>query len=207
MYLRLRHNGKGPAERGPWRLTDELPDGNVGLTLEDRTVLDFDNKQEGRNFYQLHSERCTVIVETRRGVHFHFAGETQARKFQHGDIKSGPHAYVVIPPSIVGGWHYRWVREGELQPFPVHLFPLEQKREVIKKQIKDARAYIAKIESIQGQSGSAGLVRAAARCRDGGLSESEATIELLAWNAGPTVSPPWKPEEIARAITRVYAKG
>lgn len=117
------------------------------------------------------------------------------------------------PPSRVktaeGLWQYRWIVEGELPRLDgyEHLFHDEQaRREVVRKQVNNVRAYLAKVVSIEGQHGSHGLVRAAAICRDAGLSESEATIELLHWNSLPVVSPPWPHEEIARAVTRVFQK-
>jgi hypothetical protein len=71
--------------------------------------------------------------------------------------------------------------------------------------IQHVAGYLARVESIQGNNGSAGLVRACAICRDAGLSQAEATIELLKWNQLPVVAPPWPERDIARAVTRVYA--
>lgn len=30
--------------------------------------------------------------------------------------------------------------------------------------------------------------------------------QLVDWNLGPTVTPPWSLGELARAVTRIYAK-
>lgn len=208
MFLKLARNRKTPREEGPWKLHKDLPKGNVGKILKGETLVDFDNGLDSaREFYKSCPDLCTVISRTRRGIHFFFKGETQTRKFAHGDIKSGEHAYAVIPPSVVDGHEYRWIRQGELQPFPEHLFPIEATITNHRKEIRNAIAYLAKVQSIQGKRGSAGLVRAAAVCRDAGLSESEATVAMLEWNAGPTVSPSWSHAELARAITRTYAKG
>lgn len=214
MFLRLRSNDKRPdvPQGGSIDTSSteevEVVEGwikegfNVGLRLHGRTVIDFDDgKESARAFYQ--PELCTVIVETRRGIHFHFSGETVPRKFQHGDIKSGGNAYVVYPPSSVDGFLYTFRRNDALQPFPSHLFP-ERVVSNSRKEIHDVTAYVMSIESIQGRNGSGGLVRAIARCRDAGLSESEATILLMEWNQSPVVVPPWSHKELSRAITRVF---
>jgi hypothetical protein len=72
--------------------------------------------------------------------------------------------------------------------------------------IRSVPSYLARVESIQGRHGSAGLVRACAICRDAGLSEAEAMVELLRWNQSPVVVPAWSNEELVRAVTRVYSK-
>ncbi|MCH9789181.1 MAG: hypothetical protein K0U82_00070 [Planctomycetes bacterium] len=132
-----------------------------------------------------------------------------------GEIWQNTKGYVVVPDSLVThndgeSWLYSFV-EGhglcppdELPPFRSEYVKQIQKPQQIKNTIANIRAYIAKIESIEGKNGSAGLVRAAAKCRDAGLNESETTIELLHWNRGSTVNPPWSEPEIARAVTRVF---
>ena len=137
-------------------------------------------------------EPVDVAVETYRGIHLIFAGETRARKLvidgqEVGDIKSGPNSYVVTPPSQVlqeNGtlWEYRYIPGYEWTdplPFPGHLFPEVEQTRITREKIGALDAYLAKIESRQGEHGSHGLVRAAAVCRDAGLSEAEATIKLL----------------------------
>ena len=154
-----------------------------------------------------------VAVITRRGIHIFFSGETKTRKFEFGDIKGN--GYTAFVPSRVDGHEYRFVPGYEwgddLLPFPEEMFPcndiaITASVRRTREEVRRLDAYLAKIESKQGQHGSHGLVRAASVCRDAGLSESEATIKMLEWNLGPTVSPPWSHQEIARAITRVYRK-
>lgn len=208
VYLKLVPNSKGPVA-GPWQFSEAPWKGfNNGLTLKDRTVVDFDVIEQAREFWKRYRDLCTCIVRTpgRPGIHFHFRGETRARKFEHGDLKSGPNSYVVVPPSRTDAGTYLWISQGELLPFPEELFPAKQK-EVVSKVIHDVRAYVMTIESHQGSHGSAGLVRAIARCRDAGLSESEATVLLQEWNLSPVVSPPWPIPDLTRAITRIYSKG
>jgi hypothetical protein len=198
---------------------------NIALLLAENglSAADFDQKEAARRFYAEHREVFTCITETRRGVHSLYQGSTRTRKMldaqgnEIGDIKGN--GYLVFPQSIVAGWHYHFVEGFELDldklhPFPEHLFPaVEKTRKITREKIRHLDAYLAKIESIQGPYSikgthrSAGLVRAAAICRDAGLSEAEATIKMLWWNTLPVVSPPWPHEEIARAVTRIYQNG
>lgn len=217
LAIPLRENEKRPLEKDwPNKLypLEELSDwrGNIGLpTGEPNNVmaLDFDDKEAARQFYRKHKDIIRTINVTKRGAHFLFEGSGPTRKFEHGDIK-GDGGYIVIPKSQVNGFTY-WFPEGhglqELCPFPEELFLTPSTSKIITRNIKDVRAYLSKVESIQGRSGSRGLVRAAAICRDAGLSASEATIELLEWNDGPTVCPKWDHADIARAVTRTYTKG
>ena len=114
-------------------------------------------------------------------------------------------SYVVAPPSrhpsgslyeMLGTWRSApvfdpaWIDERQFFP--------------ARKPIQNISTYLKKVFSIEGQHVSAGLVRAAAVCRDARLSESQATIEHLEWNREPVVSPPWSAQELTRAITRVY---
>lgn len=217
----LAHNSKKPLAGEDWhvRISEDsaqhakwLSDGlNVGFAVEEngRSVVDFDDKEAAHQFRKSHSDICTVVVETRRGMHFHFSGRTTTRKFPHGDVKGN--GYVVFPPSVVDGFAYRLIADGPLQAFPEHLFPPVQATRdgvqvVTRGVVKDVDAYLARIESISGKNGSAGLVRAAAVCRDAGDSEAEALLRLIAWNKLPVVSPPWTDKELARAVTRVFKK-
>ena len=196
---------------------------NLGLLLLGLVVIDIDaGKDFAREFWKKHVKEnlWNVAVETYRGIHLIFTGETQSGKLvidgqTVGDKKAGKNSYVVTPPSQVlqeNGtlWEYRYIRGYEWKdplPFPGYLFPeVERTRTITRKKIRSLDAYLATVESKQGSNGSAGLVRAAAVCRDAGLSESEATVKLLWWTTLPVVCPPWSAQEIARAVTRAYRK-
>lgn len=217
----LSHNSKKPLAGRDWhdRMSGD-PDSlvqwlqlglNVGLSVEEsgRVVVDFDDKEAGRRFMEQHPEICTVVVETRRGFHLHFAGKAKTTKFAFGDIKGN--GYCVYPPSVVDGHEYKFITNGALRPFPAHYFPvIKDVRDSVglltRGPINNLKSYVMKIESIQGQNGSAGLIRFVAICRDHGMSESQTMLWLLEWNKGSTVSPHWPDEELARATTRVFAK-
>jgi hypothetical protein len=80
-------------------------------------------------------------------------------------------------------------------------------RSLSRKEIRNLDGYLARVESLQGANGSAGLVRACALCRDAGLTEAEAMVKLIVWNQSPVVQPPWSMDELARAVSRTYQKG
>lgn len=217
LVIPLRENEKRPLERDwPHKLypLEELSDwrGNIGLpTGEPNNVMavDFDDKDAARRFYREHRDIIRTINVTKRGAHFLFEGSGPTRKMKDGDIK-GDGGYIVIPKSRVDDFTY-YFPEGhgfqELEPFPVQLFPIEERRQKTRGEIRNVMAYLAKIESVQGEHGWGGLARAANICREAGMSEAEATIALLEWNSGPTVTPKWEHADIARAVTRSFQKG
>lgn len=105
---------------------------NLGLLMAEnhRVTLDFDVLECGREFYRKYRDLCTYIVTTTRGVHFRFFGHTQTRKIKVGnddvgDIKGNGH--VVEAGCRVKGKIYTLIRDGPLQPFPEHLFPIPEK--------------------------------------------------------------------------------
>ncbi len=127
----------------------------------------------------------------------------------------GEVSYALEPPSISSaGKPYRQIGNWNLKDVPylderwveaVIGTPLPTCPATSRTRIRNVASYLKKVESIQGQNGSAGLVRAAAICRDNGLSEAEAMAQLAEWNHGPAVTPAWSLDELARAVTRIYA--
>ena len=132
LLIPLAHNSKKPLAGSDWHdrsfdnpLIHEqwIEKGlNVGILMEEnrRVVVDFGEKSAGQEFMRRYPDLATVVVETRRGFHFHFSGKTNTRKFMCGDINGN--GYVAYPPSIVDGYEYKFLKEGELQPFPDSLF-------------------------------------------------------------------------------------
>jgi hypothetical protein len=133
----------------------------------------------------------------------------------------GELSYIAISPSVhPTGKRYEWVNwpwnlddvpEFELGWITQTSGPTEvaggrRPHGLTRATVRNIDSYLAKLESVQGSNGSAGLVRAAAICRDAGLPESAAMQKLITWNQGPTVDPSWSMEELGRAITRVYRK-
>ena len=196
-------------DEGMWRRW--IQEGfNLGLWLKSaqRIVADFDEKEAAREFFRRNEAICTVIVETRRGAHFHFAGDLpKTYSFEHGEIKAT--GYIIVPPSVVKGWEYRFVKEGELKPFPEELFPRKETNSAPSiypgrdQVIKDIRAYIRKIPSISGQHGHNACFRVACVLRDEGFSEIDALTEIEEWNH-ECASPPWSVRELSKKVKDAF---
>lgn len=118
--LKLDRDSKIPPKGKSWSgITDDpalhslwLAQGfNRGMPLKEnnRIVVDIDKGIEAsREFYSLHRSICTVMVLTRRGVHFHFSGQLdKSRKIPLGDLKAS--GYVVYAGSKVDGHEYRLI--------------------------------------------------------------------------------------------------
>jgi hypothetical protein len=180
-------------------------------------VLDFDTKESASLFWK-EVAQTTAINVTRKGLHFLFQHPGEPVRNGVGvrkgtDIR-GDGGIFVAPPSQVDGHQYHWLSGfelGEVKDLPVFnpdwIPKGEMKTARVEPRAYDTvRSYVLKIESVQGEGGSRGLVRAAAKCRDAGLTESEATALLLEWNQSSVVNPPWSIPELTRAVSRIYAK-
>lgn len=190
---------------------------NIGVptgSANNMLVVDFDDRAIASAFYRRHRGKLKTCVVTRRGLHVAFrppADTWPSSTFPGGDLKSDG-GQVCWPVSEVQGHVYRFldghglVPPSELPLFDPDYLPKSGKRPITRKPVGNVAAYVMKVQSIQGQNGSHGLVRACAICRDAGLTESDAMLVLLKWNdQTDRVSPPWPPEDIARACHRMYA--
>jgi hypothetical protein len=224
----LRENGKCPAikikeflERLPTmgELVHWFQHGtrlNIGIvtgSVSNLVVVDADTRDAANRFWKI--APTTAISRTRKGFHFLYQhpGDTVksgVRVCEGTDLRADG-GYIVAPPSTVDGHQYGWVEGFELEETkdlpvfnPAWIAKKNGMTTTTSSPIKSVQAYVMKIESIQGQNGSAGLVRAVAKCRDSGLSESECTVLLLEWNQTSVVNPPWSIPELTRAISRLY---
>ena len=80
------------------------------------------------------------------------------------------------------------------------------KRAIIRGKIRDALAYVMKIDSVQHQYGSNGLVRFFAVLRDAGYTEAQAMAAAVQWNQSGKAVPPWSLDELATACSNTFAK-
>lgn len=191
---------------------------NIGILTgaSGLVVVDADSREAARELYR-RLPKTDMMTKTANGGHFFYRSPDQelgprVKVVVQGvvaDIRAGA-SYVVGPGSIhptgklyerIGEWSEppvfdpKWIEQS-----------VNGTRQITRGKVNRVDRYLAKIESIQGENGSSGLVRAAAVCRDNGLSESEATVALLKWNRLPVVNPPWSEGEITRAITRLYER-
>jgi len=220
----LGRNSKKPLAGESWkdRLSDDpaqhlgwLRNGlNVGFPLQENGVscVDFDEKIEARNWWNMHKDIVGVAVVTRRGIHAYFAGTTQTRKVRLADIKGN--GYTVFPPSRVGGHQYRFVTGHEwgngLLPFPEDLFPRSLRVDSrsthnLTDGIRDVRRYIRGIRALSGSGGHNATFRVACCLRDAGLSESEALAEMVMWNE-TNAEPLWTVKELLHKVRSAYVQ-
>jgi hypothetical protein len=182
-------------------------------------AIDADSKNSARQLFGV-LPRTPAMQRTPNGGHFLYRLPEGAELFPavkttikgiECDVR-GEASYIACAPSVhPSGKPYAWVCwPWNLRDVP-EFNPAwltgngKASRLVTRGTIRSVDAYLPKIESVQGNNGSAGLVRAAAICRDAGLTQAEAMAKLVVWNSGPTVKPAWTPEELARAVTRTYA--
>jgi hypothetical protein len=190
-------------------------DGNVGIVtgkISGCVVIDCDS--DGAYGWAMRNGcRSNMVVRTARGFHIYFKYKPMGNRVKVGgrdlDIR-GDGGYTVVPPSLhPSGIMYSWeagpVLPSELPEFPM-IEPLQQQRTLTRGQVRNVTAYLSKIRSIQGQNGSAGLIRCCAVCRDGMLSPAQTMAELIAWNQ-TNAQPPWSVQELAHAVDRVFQKG
>lgn len=216
-------NGKKPLS--PWVGTQSTADDirhwisqgvkSLGLITEHLAVVDCDDKETGRAFFRKYRTKIRTIIESPRGAHFYFRNDGSITNRQHVEHQGitydirGEGGYVVAPGSIVNGHEYKFV-DGysevdpeKLEPFDPSWSPQSGKQVITRGRVSDVRSYVMRIESVDGECGSRGLVRAAAICRDNSLTESEATVLMLEWNQ-QKAQPPWSEYELTRAISRTY---
>ena len=207
-----------PEERLRW-FGSETRHGIAGVMgcVSGLIALDADTREKARELWTT-LPRTDMVTRTVKGGHFLYRIEegqivpTSIRiAGMELDVKAEL-SYVLLAPSIhpTGKQYERigeWDREKVPYFDPSWIQAENGKRSLTRGKVTNVDAYLARIESVQGKDGSSGLVRAAAVCRDAGLSEAECMAKLFVWNQGPTVRPPWTPEELARAVTRSYAKG
>jgi len=208
-----------------WHQEDEINPGVLTGAVNRLLVLDWDVKHLARQFFACHREllQSAVMVETIRGIHMAFQPPEKnwpSSKFyyngeQAGDLKADG-GQVCWPIAHIGT-HVRNFVEGyglvaseKMPVFDSDMVDLRsaQRPAITREEVRDAVRYLMKIESVAGQEGSRGLVRACAILRDAGLSEAEAMVHLIEWQEkSGRVSPPWPLPALARALKNTYAKG
>lgn len=218
--------GKKPLKGVHWKIDaacKPVSTPSYGIVCDKIAVIDADTRSKAVEIFQ-NKPRTPWMVKTRRGVHFYYRGSPDLTigQFDEWDLRAGGNGYVVGPGSLVKGFRYELVKGCRItldlpefdpewlacKPPSVELVNprTELCKPLTREKIHHVNAYLSRIESIQGNGGSRGLIRAAAVCRDAGLSEAEAMLKLLWWNGLAVVCPPWLEAELARAVTRVYAK-
>jgi len=208
-------NGKKPLKGYHWKERASCHPVNTpsyGIVCDEVAVIDADTREKAIEIFREKPKTPWMVKTPRGGVHFFFRGslDLPIGQYDQWDLRAGGDGYVVGVGSIVKGKVYELVKGCritlDLPDFDPAWIPSKSNGKAPQRRVRSVERYVMQIESIEGQGGSKGLVRAAAVCRDAEMSESEATILLLRWNQSERVRPAWSEKEIARAITRVYSR-
>lgn len=210
-----------PEEVESWFSSATKPTG-VGIVtgkLSGLVVVDCDTP-EAAKFWQASFPSSPLSVSTGGGgVHVYYgmpeAGEVRNRTKILGrqiDVR-GEGGYATAPPSLhSSGKEYAWVacdRSAKLPEFdaawlidksqPARL-PISEQTS----QVRNAVAYIRRIQARAGEGGHNATFRAACKLRDAGLSAEEALSVLTDWNQ-TNATPGWSAQELWHKIRSVYS--
>ncbi len=208
-------------EVASWFADDRrVPTGVAVVTglLSGVVVVDCDTTSDAA-FWRATFPSSPLIVETGGGgVHLYYAmpalGQVRNRAGVLGrkiDVR-GEGGYAVAPPS----WHpnggrYVWQGFDASATLPsfdsnwlidrsktASLPTIEQTTHV-----RNAVAYLRRIQAVAGEGGHNATFRAACKLRDAGLSRDEALAVLSDWNE-TNANPPWSAQELAHKIKSAY---
>ncbi len=209
------------SEVASWFAGDKrAPSGVAVVTglLSGVVVVDCDTTSDA-SFWQATFPASPLIVATGGGgVHLYYAmpasGEVRNRAGVLGrkiDVR-GEGGYAVAPPSRhPNGGRYEWQAfdaEATLPSFDsdwifdhskIASLPTGEQTT----QVRNAVAYLRRIEAVAGEGGHNATFRAACKLRDAGLSKDEALAVLSDWNE-TNASPPWSAQELAHKINSAY---
>ncbi len=110
----LLHNGLSGASSCPSQVSEwweRWPDANIGMVLDDLLVLDNDNPKHGGDLSATIHLSAPCVLTPSGGTHQYFArpaSMTHKTSADHIDFLTKG-AYVLMPPSVVGGKPYRWI--------------------------------------------------------------------------------------------------
>ncbi|GAB6186482.1 bifunctional DNA primase/polymerase [Thermopirellula anaerolimosa] len=168
---------------------------------------------------ELKATGCPLVQTPRGGFHLYFRADwpNSASKIAPGVDTKGPRGYVVVPPSVVNGRSYVWLRPlaaiAEL-PGPPAWLEAEVAAGIAQAPSQPRSAECAPgnvgedLELLFEGTRNLGLTRLAGRLRHRGLSQRELEAALLAANE-LRCRPPLPVKEvlaIARSVSR-YAPG
>jgi len=192
--------------------------GIVTGKLAGLVVVDCDSMEDAA-FWREHFPSSPLVVATGGGgVHFYYAmpkGQevrNRARVLGRKIDVRGEGGYATAPPSLhPSGKDYAWrthEANATLPSFdvawlvdktkPARLPSSEQTGKV-----RNAVAYIRRIQAKAGEGGHNATFRAACKLRDAGLSADEAFQVLADWNE-TNASPPWSAADLMHKIRSAF---
>jgi len=171
--------------------------------------IDADTKIDARHLYNI-LPLTTMVTQTANGGHLIYRTNEEVAPAVKTTIKGiqcdirGEGSYLVAAPSLhpTGESYRRW-GEWKQPPF----FQQEWIESVQKiepgKSSHSVSKYIAKIEAVSGEGGHNNTFRAACKCRDAGVSESEALAMMMEWNL-TNAEPPWTAKELLHKVQSAF---
>jgi hypothetical protein len=195
-----------------------FPGCNLGLLTGERNgivVVDCDSEQSYIGWLKT-KPPTPLRVRTKRGMQFFYRHPKQyiksdshirdATGFEY-DVK-GDRSYVLFPPSVRSGHQYQICIctgniSGKLVPFSsLPVFQPEWRPEkpsgaspALQGKIRDGVQYIRQIKAVSGSGGDKETFRAACKLIESGMTESEALVAMLDWNA-TNAEPPWTASQL-----------
>ena len=194
-----------------------LPGRNYGIVCDRVAVIDTDTAELARWWLQNMPRTPWTVRTPRGGAHFYYRsvpGLRNATGVDCGwDVRAGGRGYAVGFDSRVDGRRYTLIGTAtlDLPPFDrtwlpiIRASPVPAPPTVVppRGQIRDLRAYIRRIKSVQGSRGSDACFRVACVLRDAGLSPAESLAYLLEWNQS-CADPPWSVTELEHKVRDAF---
>jgi len=226
-WTRFRHERPTPALYERWfRGTRH----NIALLTDPIVVFDCDDPALADRVLAECGETPHRVRTPRGGIHLGYRkpeGEEVGNRVrilgEPIDLRSAG-GVEVVPNSRTAAGAYSWLGEG-LTPIPdLPVARVGWTRERTKTQtraaiggsgllprgqgrIKNPEAYCLRIQSVQGQNGSRGLVRVVCVLRDAGRAPAQTLDFILrVWNPACAL-PVWSEREVLHAIARHYPPG
>jgi hypothetical protein len=198
------------------------PGRNYGIVCDRVAVIDTDTAELAQWWLENMPRTPWMVRTPRGGAHFYYRsvpGLRNATGVDRGwDVRAGGRGYAVGFGSCRAGTRYEligaatldlppfdraWLPVIRASPMPASL-PAPSAAAVAAGRIRDLRAYIRRIKSIQGSRGSDACFRVACILRDAGLSPEESLAYLLEWNQS-CADPPWSVTELEHKVRDAFA--
>lgn len=191
---------------------------NIGIVTHGLAVLDFDDKQEARDFYKRMKGVLRTVDETLRGTHFLFRAPRPSfpsRKFARRDVKASG-GYIVLPYSVVDSWEYRFV-DGHPLVSPDELPVLDESlldefppvtavnRAMTRGEVRDALAYITRLHAHSGQGGHNATFRCACILASSGMSQADVIEAMIDWNQ-TNAHPQWSIKQLIHKVRDAFER-
>lgn len=208
-------------ELATWFSDVGRPPSGLGVVtgrLSRLVVVDCDSEADAAFWSKTYPSSPLVVLTGGGGIHFYYAmpegGEVRNRAGvlrRRIDIR-GEGGYATAPPSShPSGRQYAWQvcdLTAGLPSFDAAWLadePRTRRASTAKYvgKVRNAVAYIRRIQAVAGEGGHNATFRAACKLRDAGLAENDALAILSDWNE-TNASPPWSAVELEHKIRSAY---